>query len=49
MRAANRLSGKELYHWEYYGPDDKPVSASCGITVPTKPLSEANNLETKKD
>jgi len=46
LRAANRLSGKELYHWEYYGPDETPVAASCGITVPTRPLSEAKNLKT---
>ena len=46
LRAANRLSGKELYHWQYFGPDEQPVSASCGITVPTRPLSEASNLET---
>ena len=46
MRAANRLSGKELYRWEYFGPDETPVAASCGITVPTRPLSEAKDLKT---
>ncbi|MCP4875832.1 MAG: GlxA family transcriptional regulator [Gammaproteobacteria bacterium] len=46
MRAANRLSGKELFQWEYYAADDNPVSASCGITVPARALSEARNLET---
>ena len=46
MRTANRLSAKKLYEWHYYAPDNEPVSASCGITVPTLPLSEANNLET---
>jgi len=46
MRAANRLSGKELYQWEYYGPGPEPVAASCGITVPTRPLSAAKNLQT---
>ena len=46
MRTANRLSAKELYQWHYYAPDNEPVSASSGITVPTRPLSEANNLET---
>ena len=46
LRAANRLSGKPLYHWEYFSPDETPVSASCGITVPTRPLSEAKNLKT---
>jgi transcriptional regulator GlxA family with amidase domain len=46
LRAANRLSGEKLFSWEYYAPDDKPVAASCGITVPTRALREARNLET---
>ena len=46
LRAANRLSGKKLYQWEYYAPDTDPVSASCGITVPTRALSEAKDLTT---
>ena len=46
MRTANRLSGKKLYEWHYYAANTEPVSASSGITVPTRPLSEANNLET---
>lgn len=46
MRTANRLSGKKLYEWHYYAAGNEPVSASSGITVPTRPLSEANNLET---
>ncbi len=46
MRAANRLSGKNLYQWEYYAPDNEPVAASCGITVPTMTLAEAKDLQT---
>ena len=46
LRAANRLSNKCLYLWEYYAPGDDPVSASCGITVPTRPLVQAKDLET---
>ena len=46
LRAANRLSDKRLFHWEYYAADDNPVSASCGITVPTRALALAKNLET---
>ncbi len=46
MRAANRLSGKDLYQWEYYAPGREPVAASCGITVPTSPLGDAKNLST---
>lgn len=46
LRAANRLSERQLYEWEYFAPDEKPVAASCGITVPTHPLAQARNLET---
>ena len=46
MRTANRLSEKTLFGWQYYAPDSEPVTASCGITVPTRPLSEARDLET---
>ena len=46
LRAANRLSGKTLYQWEYYAPDTEPVSASCGITVPTRALNDAKDLKT---
>ena len=44
LRAANRLSGKRLYRWSYYAPDSEPVTASCGITVPTQALAAANDL-----
>jgi len=46
LRAANRLSGKKLYQCEYYAPDAEPVSASCGITVPTRALADVKNLKT---
>ena len=46
LRAANRLSQKTLYRWEYFAPDAEPVAASCGITVPTQPLTTARGLET---
>jgi transcriptional regulator GlxA family with amidase domain len=46
MRGANRLSARELYRWEYFAPDDEAVTASCGITVPTRPLSTAKDLKT---
>ena len=46
LRAANRLSQKALYRWEYFAPDAEPVAASCGITVPTQPLSTARDLKT---
>ena len=46
LRAANRLSGKSLYRWDYFAPDSTPVAASCGITVPTQALSAARELTT---
>ena len=46
MRTANRLSGNTLYDWQYYAPDNEPVTASSGITIPTRPLNEARDLET---
>ncbi len=46
LRAANRLSQKQLFRWEYFAPGDAPVAASCGIVVPTRPLAEATGLET---
>lgn len=46
LRTANRLSESSLYEWHYYAPDANPVAASCGITVPTEPLSRATDLET---
>ncbi|MDH3449454.1 MAG: GlxA family transcriptional regulator [Gammaproteobacteria bacterium] len=46
MRAANRLSGRRLFEWQYFAPGEKPVAASCGITVPTRPLALAKQLET---
>ena len=45
MRVANRLSARNLFQWEYFAADDNPVAASCGITVPTRALEEADNLD----
>ena len=45
MRAANRLSERNLFCWEYFAADDNPVAASCGITVPTRALVEAKDLD----
>jgi transcriptional regulator GlxA family with amidase domain len=33
LRAANRLSGRQLYHWQVISYDGKPVTASSGIEV----------------
>ena len=45
LRSANRLSGKNLYAWEFFAPDGEAVSASCGIVVPTRPLADADPLQ----
>ena len=46
MRTANRLSGDKLFEWDYFAPNNDPVVSSSGIIIPTRPLSEAKNLET---
>ena len=46
LRAANKLSQNSLFEWQYFAPDTKAVTASCGITVPTEPFSDANDLDT---
>ena len=33
LRAANRLSGRELYRWWHAAPGDQPAAASSGATV----------------
>ena len=45
MRVANRLYGKSLFDWDYFATDENPVAASCGITVPTRQLAQAKNLD----
>ncbi len=46
MRTANRLSETTLYQWHFFAPDSEPVASSSGITVPTRPLHQAQDLET---
>ena len=46
MRTANRLSETALFQWHFFAPDSEPVSSSSGITVPTRPLHQARDLET---
>ena len=45
LRVANRFAGRNLFAWEYFAADENQVAASCGITVPTRTLSEAKNLD----
>jgi len=47
LRAANRLSGRELYAWRAYSVDGAEVTASNGITVaPHGALTEAGKAST---
>ena len=46
LRKANIHSGKELYRWECFAPGTETVAASCGISVPTRSLAEAGELDT---
>ena len=46
LSKANIHSGQELYWWQFFAPTDQPVAASCGISVPTQPLSAAGALDT---
>src|SRR6185503_17777857 len=40
VRGANRLSGRELYHWRLYAPEGGMVESNSGITVAAAPVSE---------
>ncbi len=47
LRLANRVSGKEIYTWETFSPNDDAIKASNGLEIkPDKKLSEVKNLET---
>jgi len=46
LRAANQLSNSELFEWQLYAPNSKPVMSSSGIAVPAQPLSHAKDLHT---
>ena len=42
LRMANRMSGRELYRWQLYTVDGKPIRASNGILImPDASLAEA--------
>lgn len=34
LRAANRITGKNLYRWTLYSPDGHPVETTSGVPVP---------------
>jgi len=46
FRAANRLSGEELYRWIHFTPNGKPVAASNGVAiVPDAKMSDRVKLD----
>jgi len=47
LRMANRMSGKELYQWHFYGLYDQPVFASNGLPFsPTRSMQDVDELST---
>jgi transcriptional regulator GlxA family with amidase domain len=34
LRAANRITGRDLYRWTLYSPDGKPIETKSGIPIP---------------
>lgn len=47
LRMANRLSGKPLYEWFFYGPHDEPVRCSNGVEVkPTRMMDDTQGINT---
>ncbi len=46
MRMANRISGKSLYRWHFYGPQDEPVPCSNGVVVkPTRNMNDTAGID----
>ncbi len=44
-RAANLISGAELYRVSFFSVDGAPVPASSGVSVPCRTLAEARDLD----
>ncbi|ANG63850.1 transcriptional regulator [Marinobacterium aestuarii] len=46
LRMANRMSGKTLYQWHFYGLQDTAVPCSNGVTVqPTRTMSDIQGID----
>lgn len=45
MRAANLLSGRDLYRWTDLAPDGPVARASCGLGIPALPLANMPPLD----
>lgn len=48
MRAANRITGRDLYRWTLHSPDGQPIETKAGIPIPVsgmfKPTREIDPL-----
>jgi transcriptional regulator GlxA family with amidase domain len=45
LRAANRLSGQDLYQWSHISPADPVVMASCGIGINANHVAGEDGIE----
>lgn len=46
LRTANRLSETCLFEWQYFSSNGEVVESNIGISIPTLPLAEAEDLQT---
>ena len=44
MRAANQLSGRQLYDWRFVTVDGAPATSSSGMTVAVEPLGRKGDM-----
>lgn len=48
LRAANRITGRELYRWKLFSPDGRPIETKAGIPIPVsapfRPARETDPL-----
>ncbi|WP_240776432.1 GlxA family transcriptional regulator [Nitrincola alkalilacustris] len=46
LRMANRMSGRPLYAWHFYGLNDEPVRCSNGVVIPpTRKMEDLEGLD----
>ena len=45
MRAANRLAGKTVFHWQYVTAEGHPAQLTSGLSVPGTPISRLDTTD----
>ncbi len=45
MRAANRLAGRALFHWQFATPGPQPVRLTSGLELPAAPLARVTRCD----